>query len=311
MNNHDKKYIFVNLPTWLGDAVMCSAALKALFAHFKDYHFVLFGSFVSCELFKDLQNVSIELENKKKRYLNYIKFAKKYKFDYAFSLRSAASARILLFLLRAKKRYVYNKYKHQDKHHVLRYIKFIEESLNIDIEDKELFLPFKKIKSDKKLLGISAGAKYGEAKRWEPSYFASSALSLKDTHTILLFGSKEELELNKSIEEELLKGGARVVNLCGKTSIKELCEHISSLDLLLCNDSGAMHIGAVYKIKTAAVFGPTNFTKTSPWLNENARLLHLNLPCMPCMKRICPLKHNACMRDLKPDFVISVLKDLV
>ena len=311
MNLEKKELVFINLPTWLGDAVMASAALKALFLHFSNKHFVLFGSFVATELFKDLENVSVELDEKKKRFFKYIRFSKRYNFSHAFSFRSALSSKFLLFLLRSKHKFIFDKKKHKEEHQVLKYIKFIEESIGIKVQDKQLFLPFKKQDSSKKLLGISAGAKYGEAKRWEPSYFAKSALSLKDTHTILLFGSKEEIPLVSSIEEELLKAGARCINLCGKTSIKELCTYISSLDLLLCNDSGAMHIAAAYKIKTIAIFGPTNFKKTNPWLNENARLVHLNLACMPCMKRICPLKHNACMKDLKAELVISAIKDLV
>ena len=311
MSLENKKNIFINLPTWLGDAIMCSAALKALFLHFKDHHFILFGSFVACELFKDCDNVSIHLDNKKKRFLNYILFAKKYKFLYAFSFRSAYSAKISLFLLKAKHKFIFDKNKHKNEHQVLKYIKFIEESLDINIKNKELFLPFKKQNSNKKLLGISAGAKYGEAKRWDPINFANSALAFKDSHEILLFFFFEEKELLSIIENELVKGGAICKNLCGQTSIKELCEFISSLDLFLCNDSGAMHIAAFYKINTVAIFGPTNFKQSSPWLNENAKILHLDLDCMPCMKRVCPLKHNACMTELKAESAIKALKDLV
>ena len=82
------------------------------------------------------------------------------------------------------------------------------------------------------------------------------------------------------------------------------------LDILITNDSGPMHIGAAYGVKTIAIFGPTNFHQTSPW-QKSARLVHLNLACMPCMKRICPLKHHACMNDLKPQIVIDKIKQLL
>ena len=60
--------IFINLPTWLGDSVMASAAIYALKEHFKDAHFVFYGSFVSTELFKNFQNSSILVEDKTQRY---------------------------------------------------------------------------------------------------------------------------------------------------------------------------------------------------------------------------------------------------
>ncbi|MBT0885713.1 ADP-heptose--LPS heptosyltransferase, partial [Campylobacter sp. 2018MI10] len=40
------------------------------------------------------------------------------------------------------------------------------------------------------------------------------------------------------------------------------------------------------------------------------KLGQLNLACMPCMQKTCPLKHHRCMKDLKPELVIESAKCL-
>lgn len=302
--------IFINLPTWLGDAVMASAAIYAIKEKYPDANFLFYGSFVSTELFKNLQNSKVLVENKKQRFSQIFKIRKELgEFDLAISFRSAFSSKIILNLIKVKKRFYFDKNQNKNEHQVLKYLKFIENSFHFKASSNSLKLPIK-AKTTKKILGINAGAHYGSAKRWNSEYFAQVAKEFASTHKIIIFGVEYEEEICKSIEKILLKDDIKVKNLCGKTSIFTLCKNISMLDLLITNDSGPMHIGAAYGVKTIAIFGSTNFHQTSPW-QKNARLVHLNLPCMPCMQKVCPLEHHACMDDLKPQIVIDKAKELL
>lgn len=304
--------IFINLPTWLGDSVMASAAIYALKEHFKEAYFLFYGSFASTELFKKFENSSVFIENKKERFSKLIKSRKDFgEFDYALSFRSALSSKIILKLIKAKQRFFFDKYKVKDEHQVLKYLYFIENSFGFKASSQKLKLPIPPRTSKTKILGLNPGAHYGSAKRWEASYFAEVAKVFTNTHKILIFGLGKEKELCDEIEQILKKEGVKAKNLCDKTSIYSLCKNISMCNLFITNDSGPMHIATAYGVKTLAIFGPTRFTQTAPWQNPNAKIMRLDLPCSPCMQRTCPLKHHQCMKDLKPEIIIKEAKKLL
>lgn len=304
--------IFIELPTWLGDAVMTTSAIENLIINFPNAKIVFFGSFASTSLFKNHPNLEkIMIDNSKKskfRLLNLaIIFINLPKFDIGISFRSHFVSKFIFLFLKAEKKIIFNK-NIKATHQVEKYQKFISSNLNILIKYDDLKLYFKPLKFSKKTLGLNPGASYGSAKRWYPSYFAEVATALSKEYNILIFGSKNEEKICSEISEILNKNSVKFINLCGKTSIKELCENIAGLSLFITNDSGPMHIAASYKTPTIALFGPTKFSETSPYKNENAKILHLNLPCMPCMKRVCPLKTHECMKSLTPKIVLNAIK---
>jgi heptosyltransferase-2 len=42
-------------------------------------------------------------------------------------------------------------------------------------------------------------------------------------------------------------------------------------------------------------------------MNPKSRIVRHNLECAPCMKRSCPLKHHACMKEITPHEVIEAV----
>ena len=378
--------ILIELPTWLGDAVMASAAVEAIAKHAvvgagnlagkfdgsgeQDFSFssqnfgpvtqeiqifkndtpnldgkfeadrganltasarenqnlekladgpvqiVFFGSFAACELFKahpNCERVIVDSSKKAKFRLWRLFWQARElgKFDAAFSFRSSFASKILLYGARAGQKFIFQKSK-DGAHQVQKYLKFVKSALNLKRADDGLKLYFEPRKFDAPVLGLNPGASYGSAKRWYPVYFAQVALHFKDKFKIMIFGGVGERDMCEQIEQILRENGAECENLAGKTSVRELCEMIGGIGqsggIFVTNDSGPMHIAAAYKTPTIALFGPTRFTQTCPWRNENARILHLNLECMPCMKRVCPLKTHACMKDLSPQAVIETIE---
>nr|WP_314565360.1 glycosyltransferase family 9 protein [uncultured Campylobacter sp.] len=277
---------------------------------------VFFGSFAACELFKAHPNCErvIVDDSKKAKFRLWRLFwqARELgKFDAVFSFRSSFASKILLYGARAGRKFVFQKSK-DGAHQVQKYLKFVKSALNLKRADDELKLYFEPRKFDAPVLGLNPGASYGSAKRWYPAYFAQVALHFKDKFRIMIFGGAGERDMCEQIEKILRENGAECENLAGKTSVRGLCENIGGIGqsggIFVTNDSGPMHIAAAYKTPTIALFGPTRFTQTCPWRNKNARILHLNLECMPCMKRVCPLGTRACMKDLSPQAVIQAIE---
>lgn len=277
---------------------------------------VFFGSFAACELFKVHPNCErVIVDNSKKAKFRlwrlFWQARNLGKFDAAFSFRSSFASKVLLYGARAERKFVFQKSK-DGAHQVQKYLKFVKSALNLKRADDELKLYFEPRKFDAPVLGLNPGASYGSAKRWYPAYFAQVAVHFKDEFKIMIFGGAGERDMCEQIERILSQNGVECLNLAGKTSVRELCENIGGIGrsggIFVTNDSGPMHIAAAYKTPTIALFGPTRFTQTCPWRNENARILHLNLECMPCMKRVCPLKTHACMKELSPQAVIQTIE---
>ena len=307
--------IFIEIPSWLGDAIMATPAIENLIKTYPEAKITLLGSFVSTQAFEDYPNIEkVIVDNTKKeknRYKNLINLAKSLgKFDIALSFRRSFSSKFMMFFIKAKKKFNYRRLTKKEIHLAIRYNDFVNKVLNLNNEAGDLKLYFKPFKYSKPTLGINPGATYGSAKRWYPEEFSKVAISLSSKYDIVIFGGPTETDIAKDIEDELFKQGVKnYQNLAGKTTIPELIEKIAGLDLFITNDSGPMHVAAAYKVKTIAIFGPTKFTETNQWRNDkNGLIVTKNLDCSPCMKRVCPLKHHNCMKTITANDVLKKIE---
>ena len=306
--------ILIELPTWLGDAAMATPAIENILKHFNGAEMSLIGSFASTELLKHHPNVT-EVNILDKKYLSLFKLAKSLKkFDNYFSFRGSIRSNIFKFFILSDHKYQYKKNIYKGLHQVEKYNSFINDSLKINFKPGKLLINNStKLTSEKysRVVGINPGASYGSSKRWYPKKFAEVVLELSSQFDILIFGGPDELDIALDIEKYLIeKSISNYKNLSDKTTISELVEHISKLDLFISGDSGPMHIAASFQIPTIAIFGPTRDDETSQWMNQKSIIVKKNLNCQPCMKRHCPLLHHNCMRTIEVDEVLSAFKSI-
>ena len=307
--------LLIEIPTWLGDAIMATPAIENILKQYQNSDVTIVGSYVSTQLFiNDKRIKNIIVDNTKKttlRYWSLYRLSKSLgKFDLAISFRSSFSSKILLFFVNALEKYNYSKIK-ESKHQVLKYNEFINTILKTNYPAGDLTLAFSPIWNKKPTLGLNPGSTYGSAKRWYPEEFAKVAIELSNKYDIIIFGGPEETNIALDIEKELILNGiSNYQNLAGKTSIPQLIENIAGLDLLITNDSGPMHIAAVYKVRTYSIFGPTSFIETNQWNNPLENIISKYLECSPCMKRTCPLKHHNCMKTITADDVLNSINNL-
>jgi heptosyltransferase II len=298
----------IELPTWLGDSVMATPAIENIIKHYEDIEITLIGSIVATETLKNNPFVTnIIVNDKKINSLFRICIALE-KFDILFSFRSSIRAKLLKLCIRSVKKYQFSNKNYSRRHQVEKYVDFVNHSLNTDFLAGELkvYHNNKIEKLPRKILGINPGASYGSAKRWYPEKFAKIAIELSNQFDIWIFGGDNEVNFAKEIEKILINNNINnYFNHAGKTSIPQLIQHISKLDILITGDSGPMHIAASLKIPTVAIFGPTNYQETSQWMNPQSIIIRKNLECQPCMKRVCPLNHHNCMKEINASEVIN------
>jgi heptosyltransferase-2 len=153
-----------------------------------------------------------------------------------------------------------------------------------------------------RIVAFCPGAEYGPAKRWPAAHFATLARQLAEQgYTIWLFGSPKD----HAVAEEISQLAPRLCrNLCGATSLTQAVDLLALAELVVCNDSGLMHVAAALDRPIVALYGSSSPGFTPP-LSDKADILSLNLDCSPCFKRECPLGHLDCLNKLSAEQVFT------
>ena len=155
------------------------------------------------------------------------------------------------------------------------------------------------------------GAEYGPSKRWPTEHFATLAQELikeNPNNHIILIGSHGDQNLADEISSQG-KQTSNIHNWCGSTSLDEAIALIGMSKAVVSNDSGLMHIAAALRVPQVAIFGSSDPAHTPP-LSDKAEVIWLNMPCSPCHKRVCPLGHLKCLKDILPSQVLDTLNTL-
>ena len=306
--------ILIELPTWLGDCIMATPAIENIVNFNNDVEITFIGSFVAIESMKNHPKM-VKTAVLSKKYRDLYQISKELgDFNLFISFRSSTRSKFLKFLISSDKKFQYDKNKYINCHQVEKYNDFVKNSLNIALKPGKLRI-YKKNQfldvTQRQILGINPGASYGSAKRWYPEEFAKVASELSNQYDIVIFGGPGEADIAMDIEKSLIENGiTNYQNLAGKTTIPELINLISNLDLFITGDSGPMHVAAAFQVPTVAIFGPTKDDETSQWKNDKSIIVKKNLDCQPCMKRTCPLQHHDCMNLIKAVDVLNAVKTL-
>ena len=162
-----------------------------------------------------------------------------------------------------------------------------------------------------RVIALNCSGAYGAAKLWPAEHFAILARRLVDEldHDVLVLCGPQERDTARKIVRHADR--ARVVSLAEQQvsiGLSKAC--IRRCRLMVSTDSGPRHIAAAFDKPVVTLLGPT-----SPVWIANPTVsgvdLQLSLDCIPCAKRVCPLGHHRCMRDLSPDAVLAAVAKLL
>jgi len=229
--------LLIELPTWLGDAVMASGAVEKLIENVNPKKVIFFGSFIATSLYKE--DYEIIVDDRKHRIKQFFNLPK---VDMFISFRNSLYSKLLALKYKG-----YTFKNPLSLHMVEKYNNYVNTILqkNLPLYPPKLNFQPKKFKNQ--TFGINPGATYGSAKRWYPEEFAKVANYLGNFGDIIIFGGPGEEAIAKDIEKNLII--------------------------------------------------------------KNYKIITKNLDCAPCKKRVCPLNHHNCMKEIKAEDVIKEIDE--
>jgi len=103
-----------------------------------------------------------------------------------------------------------------------------------------------------------------------------------------------------------------IVNLTGKTSLRQLPAVLERCSVLVAGDTGPLHAAMALGVKVVALFGPTAENQFE--FGDGDRCLVADLSCRPCRPHgsvLCPEKNWRCMPDIPVQSVREAVAELL
>jgi len=330
--------ILIIQTAFVGDVILITPLIRAIKQLFPES---LVDVLVIPQTVEILQNnpylKDIILFDKRRNKLpNFVKTAKKLKknkYDIAFLPHSSFTTGLLTYVAGIKKRIGFDRWLSSllltekipfvhGKHRIKKNLDLLSIYSDRRFSNETELFPqegdYEKAKellstlnNKRKMIAIAPGSIWF-TKRWPEQYYKALAQQLVDAgFSVVMIGSADEKELCENILTSL-----HAINLAGKTNILESAAVIKHCELMICNDSGAMHIANAVGTDVFAFFGPTVESIGYFPTREQDHVFQIDISCRPCGShggQRCPKGHHKCMEDIKPEFVyqkvISHLKE--
>lgn len=145
-----------------------------------------------------------------------------------------------------------------------------------------------------------------DTKLWREDRFAMLADRITGELNIpvVITGSAHEKPYAESIIKEVKT--AKVVDLAGQTTLKDLACLYRQAAVVVTTDSGPMHIAAAVGTPVVALFGPTDPRRTGPY-GRGHTVISKTLPCSPCFLKQC--RTRECMEGIAVEEVLGGVKE--
>jgi len=151
-------------------------------------------------------------------------------------------------------------------------------------------------------LCIAPGAQFGAAKCYPASGFNTVVRHLAEAGwQPIILGMPADQDAGRLILADI---ATPHWNAAGVTTLAEALQLIAACRLMLCNDSGLMHVAAGLGIATVTPFGATDPARTSP-SGPHVRILYEPVDCSPCLQRECAVKGHPCMANITPSALLD------
>lgn len=332
--------ILVRAPSWVGDVVMATPALRALRSAHPRAEITLEGRPFLAGLVRGLPSVDVFLPDAGRGTLARARELRQRRFDWAVLLPDSTRAALGPCLARIPLRAGYAREplrralltlalppptaggRRVPLSMIERYLRITRalgcpdagSALELAVEPSarervEKRLAEAGVAPGERTLVLTPGASFGSSKLWPPESFAAAADAIARRHglcTVLAPGPGEE-PIAKRIAAAMSERALVLAE--PPTSLAELVALIDGAALQLGNDTGPRHIAVARGVPAVVVMGPTDPRHTAHRL-ERQRVLREEVPCSPCHLKVCPIDHR-CMTRLRPARVAAAAAELL
>ncbi|MHC4394550.1 MAG: lipopolysaccharide heptosyltransferase II [Planctomycetota bacterium] len=334
--------ILVWLPSPMGDAVLCTPALRAIRRHFESSKITFFANPIVRRVLSPNSFNDVWLEQKNKNPFKIAKTFREHRFTCAVLFKNSFASALASFLAKVPSRIGYARegrgFLLTEKLYppklsaagfkpfsMIDYYLAIASWLGCDTSDRNLellidlqnsrTLPTKLpelAEPDGPIVVLIPGGAFGPSKCWLTERFALTADWLVTSYNATVVVSVSPAAAEKLIAGEICSlSSHKLINLA-KTSINlgELKSLFSIADLVITNDTGPRHIAKALHCKIISLFGPNNpaWTETD---YENEIQIVGPAHCAPCDRPICKKSEHLCMQAITVEMVCDAAAKLL
>jgi ADP-heptose:LPS heptosyltransferase len=157
-------------------------------------------------------------------------------------------------------------------------------------------------------IGFHPGASR-ETQRWPAEYFSElgTLLLREGRRGLILFGGPADRKLVEAMARRI----GETALTCITGDVRRFSALLACCQLLVCNNSGPLHVACALGIPTVSFMGPSVKERWSPRGNLHRVLRRDGLPCIGCNRGYCVMKTHDCMRQIGPEEVLGVIRETV
>jgi lipopolysaccharide heptosyltransferase II len=159
------------------------------------------------------------------------------------------------------------------------------------------------------LVGLHPGASR-QNRRWPLRHFVELAGRLEreaNATPVFFFGPREE-DLAHAVTELRERDGKAVPAMVRPGNIRELAAAFESMDVVVTNNTGPMHVAAAMRTPGVFINGPTPVERWHPPGPLTTPVFAEDVTCRPCDLPRCKLDRLACLEDLSADSVLRAVQ---
>lgn len=334
--------ILVWLPSPMGDAILCTPALRAIREHFKTSRIYFFAKPVVYEILSPSDFNDVWLLQQTNNPFSIAKMLKSYNFGQAILFKNSFGSAIAAFLAGIPVRIGYaregrsillTEKLYPPKSGTGRYkpISMIDyylaisswlgadaenrkPQLSVDAKDGEnLLVKLPQLaKVQGPLIVMVPGGAFGPSKCWPSKKFAETADRLVERYNATVVVSVSPAEAEKKIAKQICDLSEHSLINLAETSltIGELKSLFSKAALVICNDTGPRHIAIAMQRKIITLFGPNDPAWTETGCENEIKIVG-NAPCAPCAEPVCRENEHLCMDDISVETVCEAAAELL